>query len=153
MTTTPPHNRANHLDTTTPPTNHANYKSTSPWSSTPSPNPELDTRDLDTRDLLAEARHFWLEGPDGEVISTLRLVEQHAGGVKVFTIGRVCIKKSTRGHGHTNRPLQAALADVRVSVPVNVQTFQEEMCGSHGFIRDGADFLDDRIPHAPMVKP
>lgn len=112
----------------------ANYKSTSPWSSTPSPNPELERRHL-----LAEARHFWLEGPDGEVISTLRLMEQHAGGVEVFTIGRVCTKKSTRGHGRTNRPLQDALADVRESVPVNVQTYQEEMCGSHGVIRDGAE--------------
>lgn len=39
------------------------------------PYPELDGRDLD-----AETRHFWLEGPDGEVISTLRLMEEHPGG-------------------------------------------------------------------------
>lgn len=35
--------------------------------------------ELDGRDLLAETRHFWLEKPDGEVISTLRLMEEHAG--------------------------------------------------------------------------
>src|SRR5262249_61944042 len=49
-----------------------------------SPYPELDGRDL-----LAETRHFWLEGRDGEVISTLRLMEEHAGGEKAFRIGRV----------------------------------------------------------------
>ena len=49
--------------------------------------------ELDGRDLLAETRHFWLEGPDGEVICTLRLMEEHAGGEKGFRIGdshRVC---------------------------------------------------------------
>ena len=46
--------------------------------------------ELDGRDLLAETRHFWLEGADGEVICTLRLMEEHFGGEKGFRIGRVC---------------------------------------------------------------
>src|ERR1700739_3482507 len=36
--------------------------------------------ELDGRDLLAETRHFWLETPDGEVICTLRLMGEDAGG-------------------------------------------------------------------------
>ncbi len=35
--------------------------------------------ELDGRDLFAETRHFWLEAADGEVICTLRLMEEHAG--------------------------------------------------------------------------
>lgn len=35
--------------------------------------------ELDGRDLLAETRHFWLESPDAQVISTLRLMEEHPG--------------------------------------------------------------------------
>ena len=38
--------------------------------------------ELDGRDLFAETRHFWLEGPDGEVICTLRLMEEHPGGAE-----------------------------------------------------------------------
>ena len=68
--------------------------------------------ELDGRDLLAETRHFWLEGPDGEVICTLRLMEEHAGGEKGFRIGRVCTKRTARGQGHATRLLQAALAEV-----------------------------------------
>lgn len=49
--------------------------------------------ELDGRDLLAETRHFWLETPDGEVTCTLRLMEEHAGGEKVFRIGRLCTKR------------------------------------------------------------
>lgn len=44
--------------------------------------------ELDGRDLLAETRHFWLESPDGTVVSTLRLMEEHAGGRKAFRVGR-----------------------------------------------------------------
>jgi ElaA protein len=112
------------------------------------PYPELDGRDLD-----AETRHFWLEGPDGEVISTLRLMEEHPGGHKGFRIGRVCTKRNARGHGHTNRLLQAALAEVGdYPCRINAQTYLAEMYSSHGFVRDGEEFLDDGIPHVPMVK-
>ncbi len=87
--------------------------------------------ELDGRDLLAETRHFWLEGPDGEVISTLRLMEEHPGGQKGFRIGRVCTKRSARGHGHTTRLLQAALAEVGdYPCRINAQTYLAEMYAS-----------------------
>src|SRR3954465_15995174 len=68
--------------------------------------------ELDGRDLSAETRHFWLEGPDGKAISTLRLLEEHPGGQKGFRIGRVCTKRSARGHGYTTRRVQEALAEL-----------------------------------------
>jgi ElaA protein len=109
--------------------------------------------ELDGRDLLAETRHFWLEGSDGKVICTLRLMEEHPGGEKVFRIGRVCTKRSERGHGHTNRLMQAALAEVGdYPCRINAQTYLEEMYVKHGFARDGGEFLDDGIPHVPMLR-
>ena len=113
--------------------------------------------ELDGRDLLAETRHFWLEQPDGSgaatVIATLRLMEEHPGGHKGFRIGRVCTKREARGQGHTTRLLQAALAEVGdYPCRINAQTYLEEMYAHHGFVRDGDEFLDDGIPHIPMVK-
>ena len=109
--------------------------------------------ELDGRDLLAETRHFWLERPDGEVISTLRLMEEHPGGQKGFRIGRVCTKRSARGHGLSTRLLQAALAEVGdYPCRIDAQTYLEEMYRRLGFDRDGAEFLDDGIPHVPMLK-
>lgn len=109
--------------------------------------------ELDGRDLLAETRHFWLEGADGEVISTLRLMEEHPGGEKEFRIGRVCTKRSARGNGHAARLLQSALAEVgNYPCRINSQTYLVEMYGTHGFVRDGDEFLDDGIPHVPMVR-
>jgi ElaA protein len=63
--------------------------------------------ELDGRDLLAETRRFWLEGPDGEVISTLRLMVEHPRGEKVFR-------------------MQAAIADVgEYPCHINAQTYLE----------------------------
>ena len=109
--------------------------------------------ELDGRDLLTETRHFWLEGPRGEVISTLRLMEEHAGGHKAFRIGRLCTRRGARGHGHTTRLLQAALADVGdYPCRIDAQTYLEEMYARHGFVRAGDEFVEDGIPHVPMLR-
>ncbi|RAV07286.1 GNAT family N-acetyltransferase [Mycolicibacterium sp. GF69] len=110
--------------------------------------------ELDGRDLLAETRHFWLENPGGEVISTLRLMEEHPGGQKGFRIGRVCTKREARGHGHSTRLLQAALAEVGdYPCRIDSQTYLADMYGRLGFVRDGEEFVQDGIPHVPMLKP
>ena len=65
----------------------------------------------------------------------------------------MCTKRSDRGHGHTNRLMQAALAEVGdYPCRINAQTYLEEMYAKHGFVRDGDEFLDDGIPHVPMVR-
>ncbi|GAT09938.1 hypothetical protein AU184_19320 [Mycolicibacterium novocastrense] len=110
--------------------------------------------ELDGRDLLAETRHFWLETATGEVISTLRLMEEHPGGQKGFRIGRVCTKREARGHGHTTRLLQAALAEVGdYPCRIDSQTYLADMYARLGFVRDGEEFMQDGIPHVPMLKP
>lgn len=110
--------------------------------------------ELDGRDLGSETRHFWLEGADGGVISTLRLMEEHAGGEKAFRIGRVCTKRSARGQGHAARLLQSALAEVGTyPCRINSQTYLQEMYAEHGFVPDGDEYLDDGVPHIPMIRP
>lgn len=109
--------------------------------------------ELDGRDLLGETRHFWLEMPDRGVISTLRLMEEHAGGEKAFRIGRVCTHRDARGHGHTTRLLAAALAEVGdYPCRINSQTYLADMYANHGFVRDGDEFIEDGIPHVPMLR-
>jgi ElaA protein len=108
--------------------------------------------ELDGLDLLPETRHFWLDDA-GEVISTLRLHEQHDEGVKSFRIGRVCTAVSARGNGYTTRLLQAALAEVgSATVRLNAQTYLMDMYAKHGFKPDGEEFDDDGIMHLPMRK-
>lgn len=112
------------------------------------PYPELDGRDLEST-----TRHFWLEKPGGELISTLRLMEEHPNGRPLFRIGRVCTRNAERGHGHTNRLMQAALAEVG-SHPcrLSAQSYLADMYARHGFTRDGDEYVEDGIPHVPMLR-
>ena len=105
--------------------------------------------ELDGLDLQPQTRHFWLENPGGEVISTLRLLQDVAG----FRIGRVCTRAAERGHGHSARLLQAALAEVGDRpCRISAQTYLAGMYSRLGFTPDGAEFLEDGIPHVPMVR-
>lgn len=111
-------------------------------------------QELDGRDLLSETRHFWLEIGDGDVICTLRLIEEHAGGTKAFRIGRLCTKRGVRGQGHTSRLLRAALAEVGdYPCRTSAQTYLADMYAQHGFVRDGEDFIDEGMLHVPMLRP
>ena len=68
--------------------------------------------------------------------------------------GRVCTMRRARGRGHTTRLLQAALAEVGdYPCRIDAQTYLEPMYGQHGFVRDGAEFVEDGVPHVPMVRP
>jgi len=50
--------------------------------------------------------------------------------------------------------LRAALAEVGdYPCRINAQTYLAEMYTRHGFVRDGEDFLDDGVPHVPMLRP
>lgn len=109
--------------------------------------------ELDGRDLQSQTRHFWLQEPVGEVISVLRLIEENPSGRKLFRIGRVCTKQSARGGGHATRLLQAALADVgEHPCHINAQTYLVEMYARHGFVVAGDEFVEDGIPHVPMLR-
>ncbi|WP_067660711.1 GNAT family N-acetyltransferase [Nocardia harenae] len=106
--------------------------------------------ELDGRDLLPETRHLWLDD-DGTVIATLRLLEEHEGGVKSFRIGRLCTAVAARGQGYTTRLLQAALAEVGShAVRLNAQSHLVELYAKHGFVAEGPEFVEDGIPHTPM---
>jgi ElaA protein len=112
--------------------------------------------DLDGSDLLARTRHFWLEEKSGEVIATLRLIDEapiegNPRGRRQFRIGRVCTRAAARGHGYATRLLQAALADVGADpCALNAQTYLIDMYARHGFVVDGDEFCEDGIPHVPM---
>ena len=108
------------------------------------PYPELDGRDLEEA-----TRHFWLENAGGEVISTLRLMEDPGQ----FRIGRVCTRAADRGHGHTNRLMDAALTEVG-SHPCRISAQRQlaDMYARYGFVVEGVEFVEDGIPHVPMVR-
>ncbi|MEQ3554898.1 GNAT family N-acetyltransferase [Pseudonocardia nematodicida] len=109
------------------------------------PYPELDGRDLEAR-----TRHYWLAGPDAEVLGTLRLLKEPDGG---YRIGRVCTRLPARGHGLGGRLMAAALAEVGSGRCVlDAQEQQVAFYERHGFAVSGERFMEDGIPHLPMAR-
>lgn len=103
--------------------------------------------DPDGRDLESGAYQLWAER-DGEVLATLRLLDDRDG---VARIGRVATRRDARGTGLAAELMRHALelAGNR-DVVLDAQTYLTSWYERHGFVRDGADFVEDGIPHTPM---
>lgn len=104
--------------------------------------------DPDGRDLEPSARHLWVESDGGEVLSALRVLASDAGGC---SIGRVVTAPAHRSRGLAARLVEAALADAPRPVRINAQSHLAGWYGRFGFGPAGAEFIEDGIPHVPMV--
>lgn len=102
--------------------------------------------DLDGRDLLPSTRHLWLtEGT--EVVACLRVLEEPSGGAR---IGRVVTAASARGRGLAGELMAAALEGAEGPFVLDAQTYARGLYARFGFVEDGAEFLEDGIPHVTM---
>ncbi len=107
--------------------------------------------DLDGRDLEPDARQLWIAAPSGAVLATLRLLTDPNGDAR---IGRVVTAASARGERLAAALMQRAieLAGARPIV-LAAQSYLEAWYAGFGFARDGAEFVEDGIPHVPMRRP
>ncbi len=103
--------------------------------------------DLDGRDLEPDARQLWVER-DGAVLATLRLLTDPNGDAR---IGRVATAAAARGERLAGALMHHAvgLATGR-SIVLAAQSYLEAWYAAFGFSRDGAEFVEDGIPHVPM---
>ncbi|GAA1794872.1 GNAT family N-acetyltransferase [Luedemannella flava] len=106
--------------------------------------------DLDGLDLLDTTRHLWFAPPDDpdEPRAYLRLMSGPDGD----RIGRVCTAASARGAGLAGRLMAAALNLATPPVSLNAQSYLTGFYGRYGFEAAGEEFLDDGIPHVPMLR-
>jgi ElaA protein len=103
--------------------------------------------DPDGRDLEPDARQVWIER-DGTVVAALRMLHEPDGSVR---IGRVVTAASARGAGYASALMRHALALVPdVDVWLGAQTYLADWYAQFGFVRDGAEYDEDGIPHLPM---
>ena len=103
--------------------------------------------DQDGRDLEPESLQLWIE-EDGEVVCTLRLLRDVNGERRV---GRVATAPAARGRGLAALLMRAVLDLAAGEVVVlNAQSYLADWYARFGFVLDGAEFLEDGIPHVPM---
>ncbi|GAA1477850.1 GNAT family N-acetyltransferase [Nocardioides aestuarii] len=102
--------------------------------------------DLDGRDDEPGTRHVLLED-DGALLGYARVLDDD----EVWRVGRVVLARPARGQGLADVVLQAALeACPGRDVVLDAQSPLAAWYGGHGFAVDGAEFLEDGIPHLPM---
>ena len=103
--------------------------------------------DLDGRDLEPDARQLWVER-DGAVLATLRVLLDDP---RTARIGRVATRPDARGSGLAARLMERALELCGDrEIVLDAQTYLFDWYARFGFVRDGADFVEDGIPHVPM---
>jgi ElaA protein len=117
--------------------------------------------DLDSHDTEPETTHFWIDAENGGAAACLRLLRDRGGhgdapppadGVRRWRIGRVCCAPAERGSGLSGRLMAAALASVgpEAEVVLDSQVYAAGFYRKHGFAEDGAEYIEDGIPHVPM---
>lgn len=108
--------------------------------------------DLDGRDLEPSTRLLWVT--DGEaIVATARLLEDFVDGAESYRIGRVCTARSSRGQGLADRLLTAAIAEAGAHpIRLEAQEYALKLYEGHGFVPEGDEYLEDGIPHVPMLR-
>jgi ElaA protein len=105
--------------------------------------------DLDGRDLAPETRHVVLEDDAGVVLGCARVLDEG----DEWRIGRVALHRTARGKGWADRIMQAALAVCPDrDVVLDAQAPLAGWYAGFGFEVCGPEFLEDGIPHLPMVR-
>jgi ElaA protein len=104
--------------------------------------------DLDGRDTEPATRHV-LGLRDGVVVGYLRVLDDG----DVARVGRVVLARSARGQGLADPLMAAAIAAIgtRPSV-LDAQAPLARWYAGFGYAVTGPEFLEDGIPHLPMIR-
>lgn len=106
---------------------------------------------LDADGLDPRSRHLWAQAGDA-VHAYCRLVPAGAKFAEV-SIGRVITAQEARGTGLGKELMRRALAAVGdVDVRIAAQAHLDRFYGGFGFVRAGAEYLEDDIPHVDMLR-
>ncbi|GIG26719.1 GNAT family N-acetyltransferase [Cellulomonas denverensis] len=106
--------------------------------------------DLDGLDLLPDTLQVWAE-EDGEVLGCIRVLRH---GSDTPAIGRVATAPAARGRGVAGGLLERGieLCGPAAAIHLHAQEHLEHWYGRYGFVRDGATYDEDGIPHVPMIR-
>ncbi|MDQ1199712.1 GNAT family N-acetyltransferase [Rhodococcus sp. SORGH_AS_0303] len=104
-------------------------------------------QEIDGRDLEPTTTLFWSEEPNGDVLATLRVLQDEVPA----HIGRVATASAARGRGLAADLVRAAIEFAGTDVAISAQAYLEEWYGRLGFVRTGPNYLEAGIDHLPML--
>ncbi len=105
--------------------------------------------ELDGRDLEADTEHVWIEDEAG-IAAYIRLLGKNS----TRQIGRVVTRPDRRGEQLSARLVNSMLLRLGpVETRLEAQTHLVSYYRGLGYQPDGAEYVEDGIPHTPMVRP
>lgn len=107
-------------------------------------------QDLDDGDRLAS--HLWIPDATGRPLAYARLFEPGARE-PAAVIGRIVSAPAVRRRGYGRVIVAEALRRSVGEVAIGAQKYLTRFYESFGFVRSGADYLEDGIVHLPMRRP
>jgi len=112
--------------------------------------------DADGKDLVA-FHCFGYGEEDGKLHAYTRLLEKGIAYPEYASIGRVVTSAASRGGGWgrvlMNYSIEQLYAKFGVQpIKIGAQAYLEKFYGSLGFVQCGEGYLEDGIPHIPMLK-
>ena len=111
--------------------------------------------DADGKDF--SAWHLMGHDDDGNLVAYARLLPQGVSYENYTSIGRVVTAASHRRKGFGLALMKAALDNMERLFPgenikVSAQTYLQRFYENFGFVISGPEYLEDGIPHYPMVR-
>jgi ElaA protein len=111
--------------------------------------------DADGKDL--KGWHIVGYDDDGKLVAYARLLPKGVSYESHVSIGRVVVSASFRSKGTGRKLMKAAIDNLEQLFPgdnikISAQTYLRAFYESLGFVVSGDEYIEDGIPHFPMVR-
>lgn len=110
-------------------------------------------QEIDGRDLDPSTEHVWIED-DAGVAATIRVLADPDNGPSAVKIGRVVTRVDRRGEQLSAQLIRHTLARLgAVESRLEAQSHLVDYYAGFGYRPNGPEYLEDGIPHTPMLRP
>ena len=105
-----------------------------------------------------EAHHLFCYDEAQQLVAYTRLIPEGISYEGYTSIGRVINASSVRGTGIGKKLMEKSIEEIRrlfgdqYPIKIGAQQYLEKFYGSLGFAQSGEGYLEDDIPHIPMVR-
>lgn len=111
--------------------------------------------DADGKDL--KGYHLTGYDDDGKLVAYARLLPKGVSYDNFVSIGRIATSPSIRGTGAGQQLMKETLSSMDAlfpgeSIKISGQSYLRNFYESFGFVVSGDEYLEDDIPHLPMVR-
>jgi len=113
---------------------------------------------LDADDVDKNAWHLLFYGWDEQLIGYSRLIPKGVVFPEYASIGRVVVDPGFRQKNLGKQVVSKAIEEMEVmygnvEIKISAQSYLIKFYEHLGFYKAGEEYLEDGIPHSPMIKP